>query len=367
MQETGSDESGAEGERSPHVAAVVPAAPDQGAGETPAVDSKKSDDQSLFTSFVGQAAAAITLAGVLIYGSGGLTLALRLAFSRLPWESVLGQLPHDLLLTTGFGQVILPATITGLLGTVLLDFLVNGEQNDNGLTASLRSGLRAYLSDPPGWKHFGWWALVSIVAGAAEAGIFVCCYIYHESGFRYYGVVVAWWQAFIYVLIISSLAVGMAIIFLPPPPADAQCVVLKSMAGKDTSEETVAIADREMKRRGQFTRTGWKVLVGLLVTFAAIPLWSSISASTLFPFTVACSSGFTKSGLHTGNLIGTNGNWIYMAEYRERTEHRTQNGKQISVTTYFGPYLSVVPLSSVQLLATGTNVTGECSIWLTKP
>jgi hypothetical protein len=366
MHETGPEESGTEHETSLQVAAAVLVATDQGADKTPAADDK-SGDQSLLTSFVGQAAAAITLAGVLIYGSGGLTLALRLAFSRLPWESVLGQLPHDLLLTTGFGQVILPATITGLLGAVFLDFLVNGEQNDKGLTAWLRSGLRRYILDSPGWKHFGWWALASIVAGAAEAGIFVCFYLYHEPGFRYYGVVVAWWQAFIYVLIVSSLAAGMAIIFLPPPPKDARAKVLKSMEKKGTSRQAIAVAEQEMKRRGQLTRTGWKVLVGLLVTFATIPLWSSISASTLFPFTVACSPGFTKSGLHTGNLIGTNGNWVYMAEYRTSTEYRKQNGKPVTITVYYGPYLSVIPLSSVQLLALGKNVTGECSIWLTKP
>jgi hypothetical protein len=365
MQETGPAESGTEDERSSQVAAAISAATEQGAGKTPAAD-KISGDQSLLTSFVGQAAAAITLAGVLIYGSGGLTLALRLAFSRLPWESVLGQLPHDLLLTTGFGQVILPAAITGLLGTVFLDFLVNSEQNAKGLTA-LRNGLQTYLSDLPSWKHLGWWTLVSIVAGAAEAGIFVCCYIYHESGFSYYGVVVAWWQAFIYVLIISSLAVGMAIIFLPPPPMDVQLRILKSMEAKGDSKQTVDVTRQDMKRRGQLTRTGWKVLVGLLVTFSAIPLWSSISASNLFPFTVACSSGFTKSGQHTGNLIGTNGNWVYMAEYRTSTEHRTQDGKRTAVTVYYGPYLSVVPLSSVQLLAIGNNVTGECGVWLTKP
>jgi hypothetical protein len=95
--------------------------------------------------------------------------------------------------------------------------------------------------------------------------------------------------------------------------------------------------------------------------------WSSISASNLFPFTAACSSGFTKSGLHTGNLIGTNGNWVYLADYRTSTANRTQDGKWKAVTVYTGPYLSVVPLSSIQLLAIGRNVTGECGAWLTKP
>lgn len=272
MQETGDGRSSQ--------AAAISATTEQENNKTSAAD-KKPSDQSLLTSFVGQAAAAITLAGVLIYGSGGLTLTLRLAFSRLPWESVLGQLPHDLLLTTGFGQVILPATITGLLGTVFLDFLINSEQEAKGLTAALRKRLRAYLLDPPGWKHLGWWALSSVAAGAAEAGIFVCCYIYHESGFKDYGLVVAWWQAFIYVLVISSLAVGIAIIFFPPPPMGVQLRVLESVEENGNSDQPADVTKREMVRRGKFTRTGWKVLIGLLVTFSAIPLWSSISASNL--------------------------------------------------------------------------------------
>jgi hypothetical protein len=43
---------------------------------------------------------------------------------------VLGQLPHDLLITTGFGQVVLPASIIGALGAILLNFLVNQDQHE---------------------------------------------------------------------------------------------------------------------------------------------------------------------------------------------------------------------------------------------
>lgn len=56
-----------------------------------------------------------------------------------------------------------------------------------------------------------------------------------------------------------------------------------------------------------------------------------------------------------------------MAEYRMTTANRTQNGKRKAVTVYTEPYLSVVPLSTIQLLAIGKNVTGECGAWLTKP
>jgi hypothetical protein len=65
--------------------------------------------------------------------------------------------------------------------------------------------------------------------------------------------------------------------------------------------------------------------------------------------------------VHSGNLIGINGGWAYMTEYRART---SKHGHLI----YDHPYFSVVPLSSIQLLATGNSnyVNGECANWLAK-
>jgi hypothetical protein len=303
----------------------------------------------LLASFVGQAAAVITLAGVLIYGAGALTLALRLAFSRLPWESVLAQLPHDLLLTTGFGQVILPASITGMLGAILLDFLINGKGNDKGVTRYLRKKLTLYSQQEPGIRHFFSWAIGSIVIGAVEAGIFFGIYIYHETGFSDYGVVVPAWLAFLYVLAISVLAAGVAVIIFPPSSVVADPVA-------SGAERTAPDAGR----RAKLTPWEWRVLAGVLVTFTVVPLWSAISASTLFPYAIECSSDFA-GGVHSGNLIGINGGWAYMTEYRART---SKHGHLI----YDHPYFSVVPLSSIQLLATGNSnyVNGECANWLAK-
>jgi hypothetical protein len=102
------------------------------------------------------------------------------------------------------------------------------------------------------------------------------------------------------------------------------------------------------------------VLVGVLVTFAVIPGWATVSASTLFPYTLMCSSSF-GGGVHSGNLIGTNGVWAYMTEYRSQIV----NGNRV----YDRPYVAVVPLSSIRLQVIGNSkyVGGECENWLTNP
>jgi hypothetical protein len=65
------------------------------------------------------------LAGVtaIVYIAGSIVLTLRLAFEDLPWEAVVAQLPREFVLSTGVGQVLLPALLIGSvygLGRLLL-------------------------------------------------------------------------------------------------------------------------------------------------------------------------------------------------------------------------------------------------------
>jgi hypothetical protein len=326
------EETGGAAESSPGPTATVQTQSSQAPGGASPAGVPGPNDQTLLTSLVGQAAAAITLAALLVYGAGALTLALRLAFSRLPWESVLGQLPHDLLLTTGFGQVILPAIITGMVGAVLLDFLINSKK----IKYFPENPVMAFLPR----------AIVVIIIGAVEAGIFLVFYAAHKSEVNY-GIVIASWEAFLYVLGISSIAVVIALIFFPRPYGSVP------PAAPDAREDVARLS-----------RLEWRVLVGVLVTVAVIPGWAAVSASTLFPYTLACSSSFAENGVHgvhSGNLIGTNGAWAYMTEYRSRVV----KGHRV----YDHPYVAVVPLSSIRLLVIGNSkyVGGECGNWLTNP
>jgi hypothetical protein len=51
----------------------------------------------------------------IVYVAGAVVLGLRLAFQDLPWGNVLSQLPRELLLSVGAGQVLLPALLLGAL------------------------------------------------------------------------------------------------------------------------------------------------------------------------------------------------------------------------------------------------------------
>jgi hypothetical protein len=82
----------------------------------------------------------------------------------------------------------------------------------------------------------------------------------------------------------------------------------------------------------------WQALVGACIAFAAISGAAAISASTLFPRTLMCSPAF-DGGYLGGNLIATNGGWAYMVEYRRND--------------FSHDYFSVIPLSSVHLMAIG--------------
>jgi hypothetical protein len=282
--------------------------------------------QSLADSLLAQAAAGITLAAALIYGAGALTVALRLYFTHLPWASVLGQMPHDLIITAGFGQVMLPAVIIGLLGSIMLSFLVNQEhekEHDKQTVALfLQQKLRNYFQDPPGLAHLGWWLAASLLLGAAEAAISLPLYLYHRSGYLHPSVVIPWLGYFLIVTLVSAIAVGIALILFPAP---------RQLPGAAPSSARVS----------KLSALQWQGLSAALVALAVIPGAAAFSASTLFPNTLVCSSTF-RHGQLSGNLIGTNGGWAYMVEYR-----------QTGPNAYSGDYFSVVPLATIKLMTIG--------------
>jgi len=303
--------------------------------------------QSLADSLLGQAAAGITLAAALIYGAGALTVALRLYFTHLPWAAVLGQLPHDLIITTGFGQVVLPASIIGMLGAILLNFLANQphKPEDNKRTAAsfLQAGLRGYLKARPSSTHFAAWLLTSLLLGVAEAGIALPSYLYHKTGYIHTGVLISWPSFFLTVALVSAIAVGITLILMPPPrplPALPPVPPAAEPSGSEADAATGASDPTESK----LSTWQWQAIAGALVAFAAIPGAAAISASTLYPPALICSPTF-HNGQLSGNLIATSGEWAYMVEYR--------------TTNYSHDYFSVVPLSSVRLMTIGTY--GDCA------
>jgi hypothetical protein len=289
------------------------------------------NSKSLTDTLVGQAAAGITVAAAIIYGAGALTVALRLYFTHLPWASIIGQIPHDLIITTGFGQVVLPAAIVGLLGAILLNFLVNQDhpreprrrkpgQTRQTVAGFLHDKLSDYLQDGPGLAHFGWWLGVSVVLGAAEAGIALPDYSYHRNGYLHRTVVISPLRFFLIMAGFSAVAVGIALIMLPGP---------RRRAGSGPGES---------KKESKLSALQWQAFVGACLAVAVIPGAAAISASTLFPYALACSPAF-RNGQLSGNLIATNGGWAYLVDYHQKD--------------YSQDYFSLIPLSSVRLMTIG--------------
>jgi hypothetical protein len=318
--------------------------------------------KSLFDSLIGSAAAGITLAGAFIYGAGALTVALQLAFTHLPWESVVGQLPNTLLITDGFGQVVLPAVIVGLLGSVLLNYLLHGDgredPRDSG-TYPVRWRLQHYLRSGPSTKHFVAWLVTAAMLGAIESAITTAFYGYHASRYYDQDILLPVWQAFLIMWALSSAAIGIALILMPAP------VEKRALSRKEIGESlrnsvifaparTKSSHDNALDRkeatefRGRdnwkYPGWAWRALVTILVTFAVIPGMAGISASRLFPATYVCSSDY-PGGQVAGNIIAINNGWAYLVSYHMRTS----SGK----TYITGEFFRLIPLSSATELKIG--------------
>ena len=60
-------------------------------------------------------AGLLAAVAAIIYGAGALALSLRLAFEHLPWSNIVSGLPREFVISTGAGQVVLPAVAVGAL------------------------------------------------------------------------------------------------------------------------------------------------------------------------------------------------------------------------------------------------------------
>lgn len=331
---------------------------------------------AISTAVIGQAAVGLTAIAAIIYGSGALTIALQLFFTHLSWEAVLGQLPRDAILTTGFGQIILPSIIIGMLGAVLVNYLVNDEHR--GLGSKIQLVLQRYLTAQPSIGHFLAWLFTAAFFGALGAIISLPFYVSHAHSYFNTGVVIPVFDAMLVSAILGALTVSVALIMLPHPTAEGLRHDLYARRDSRVKNFVRTRVGQLMKwtRVGPFLRKvhlnrlqrklnrqrrkspkpsslpnmGWMIWVGALIAFAAIPGIATFAAVTLFPASKACSTQFLKGRLE-GNLIATNGGWAYMVEY--------ENTKPVQ------DFIAVVPLSCLQMETIGHA--GTCGNLVSNP
>ena len=297
-------------------AAEVPA-PRAGPAEPPS---------SIADSLLAQATAALALAVALIYAAGGLALGLKLWFLRVPWTTVLGQLPHDPLIITAVGQVVVPCLVAGTVLGALIDWL---------------SRMRADDKTPGGQdrrKLFAW----------------PQCYL-KKTGAQ-----------FLRLTVLLALAVGLllgavpllVLIFtshvasgeLQPLWAIWVCCGLLSFAtATGTLYMVRALHTWSAASPDRRVRPARALLVAS-VSVALIPCLCSVSGAFLLPPVFLCGSkffhpvgdsGHEASGYMAGNLIGSNDQWIYIGQF-------SQSNGQVDFRT-----ITAVPAGAVQLQAIG--------------
>jgi hypothetical protein len=296
---------------------------------------------SLAESVIGQATAALAFAAAVIYAAGGLSLGLKLWFMKVPWTPVLGQIPKDLIVVTAVGQVVLPCVIVGVAVGVVIDWLTVGpagsKHTANKRVATLRGWLQeSYWQEGP--IHFLrrtiWISLpASVVLGAVPVVLLAIT----QSSARP-GVLQPWFVILPVCGLFSAVAVFAGLCALR---------YVYGPAGKS--------------RRAP-SPTWQRAFAGGVAAVALVPLFCSVSGSFLLPPVHVCGQNFLhpevkngkvvivngkvvpKPGYMDGNLIGTNSQWVYIAQFQSNSQ------QQVDAAT-----ITAVPESAVNLQAIGRS------------
>lgn len=246
------------------------------------------------TTIIGQAAAVVGVAASVIYAAGALSLGLRLWYDQYEWEPVLGQLPRNFLLVDAV-IVTGPAIALGVVA-----YPIYRKFGDSWAKQPLKKR----------WR-------VPVVAALILAAV-PLVFVLIEQRDTIHGVIRPLWQIYVANLIFNVIFLSLASNFLPK-------IKMEGL--------------REI------------VSVGILA-FAFIPAVASVVAAHRFPQVVLCGEEFSNadqfSNYIIGDLIGTNGDWAYVAESEIDTP---RPGKYV----FGGGYIAVIPLSAVKLEAIGLD------------
>jgi hypothetical protein len=281
---------------------------------------------SIAESLLAQATAALALAVALTYAAGALSLGLKLWFLEVPWTTVLGQLPHDPLITTAVGQVMVPCLAGGAVLGILIDQL-NGMRAHDETPGRHQWGPFAWLQqylDMQGARFFALTLLLALAAGLVLGAVPIVILIFT-----------------------SHAALG----GIRPLPAIWACCGLLSVATATGMLYVVRAlhtwpASQERRVRPALRRA----LLVASASVALIPCLCSVSGAFLLPPVFLCSpkffhpagnSGHEAPGYMDGNLIGSNDQWIYIAQFG-------QSHGQVDFRT-----ITAVPADAVQLQAIG--------------
>ena len=266
---------------------------------------------------IGAATAIITIIAAIIYGLGAASLGLRLWYIKDPVTVALGQIPHSFLLIPAFIYVMLPSIFAGVLAYFLYRWLAKERWHTSLIEGNK---IRAF----------------QVIALALLVALIPWGFLWLFNTKTYNGVIRPFWEIYIPCAVLSVLAIYLALNILLP---------IKSY------ERASALSHSQYH---EVLRIGTRVGVAAL---ALIPCVSFSAAAVPLPEVVLCGTIFNHEDVSDrhyaiGNLIGTSGQWVYVAETRTRKGARNQH-------IYVGSYIAVIPLSAVRLEGIGKRP--ECN------
>jgi hypothetical protein len=289
------------------------------------------------TQIIGQATAVIALALGVVYAAGGLSLGLKLWYLQDPWTPVLGQLPRDFVVFNAFGEVIVPAVIIGVIGYLCY------EKAGLGFRQLAGSKLMPLLVA-------GWTAVLAFVPVLT---------MYSASRRVLPGVLRPYWQVFAAGWILNL--VWITFLYALVRTSRNRGGSSRDAAGGPAGQVAAGAAAAGTAGGGQLRPLPRIAGMGIAI-LALIPFAAGVSASFPLPTVILCGSQFShvdKLGRDyaIGNLIGTSGQWIYVAETRYQSRGQQHGRHRLIISA--GRYIAVVPLTGVRLETLGQNP--ECN------
>lgn len=227
-----------------------------GAPPAPSAAAAPPAEPSTSALIIGQSTAVIAAAAAVVYGSGALSMGLRLWYDHYSWSPVLGQLPRNLILVDAISYVMAPAILIGVLAYILY------RQFDRQLGSAMK-----------------WLVAVGFAAAIAFVPLIFLEIVRRNT---IHGVIRPYWEIYLLCAILNLAFVRVALHLLPR----ANIRGLREVLG-----------------------------IGILA-LAFTPAVASVSAAYAFPIVKVCGPAFSHDGgdYAIGNLVGSDGQWIYVAE-----------------------------------------------------
>lgn len=287
----------------------------------------------LWAQVIGAATAIIAIAVAALYGLGAVSLGLMLWYVKDPVSPALAQLPREILIVHAFSGIIIPTIVTAVVGFVLYEVLHLSTRISSSPPARPRDAPPRAIDRLRITKDDGAPRFFRLIILAALLALVPLAILRHNYTFP---VIRSFWEVYVACLLASLISVYIAVRLLSWDKRHERGAI-----GTGRLHETVRVGKR----------------IGI-ATLALVPCVSFAAAAVPLPVVYLCGATFNhvdKFGRHyaVGNLIGTSGQYVYVAETRV-----LYLGTSVK-PGYNGSYVAVVPLSAARLETIGQQA--ECN------